>query len=45
MFDVGCIQVNQTELLLFGGFNGGALDTVYTYTNTDPKTEGTIDNA
>lgn len=45
MFDVGCIQVNQSELLLFGGFNGGALDTVYTYQNTDPRHDGTIENA
>lgn len=44
-FDTGCIQVNNSEILMFGGFNDQALDTVYTYTNTDPKADGTIDNA
>jgi hypothetical protein len=37
--------VNSNEIILFGGFNDGPLDTVYHYKNTDPKQEGEFLNA
>jgi hypothetical protein len=44
-FDTGCLSVNQTDILLFGGFIDKPLDTIYIYRNTDPKAEGEILNA
>jgi len=39
---MGSIQVNNSEIFLFGGFNDGPLDSTLIYKCTDPKTEGTL---
>lgn len=39
-FDTGCLQINNNEIILFGGFSEGPIDSVYTYKNTNPKEEG-----
>jgi N-acetylneuraminic acid mutarotase len=31
IFDLGSIEINQSEIILFGGFNDGALDKVWNF--------------
>lgn len=39
MFDIGCMQLNPNEIMLFGGFHEGPLDKVYIFKSTESEFE------
>ena len=39
------MQINNSEIILFGGFNEGPQSNVYIYKNDDPKADGEFSKA
>ena len=44
-FDLGSMQINSSEILLFGGFSEGPVSTVHVYKNENQKEEGEFTQA
>ena len=44
-FDIGSMQINQNEILLFGGFSDAPIQKVWTYTHESSNAEGEFNKA